>query len=315
MRWERFGHRISGLMHHPITLSQAIDLVAVNKQTGRKRPHWFDSPVRGLIEVVGDKPITEVTPGDIHQWWDHLRTRAHQRQPSKHLSLWTIDSYGRQVRAFFNELVRMGHLDQSPAHQLKLPRLPTKAKKEIDQNDIQKMIDASEYNARDNAMILVLRDSGVRVGELVDMTVDGLTIKGDHGRILITDEKTHTARYAFLGPQALEAIRRYIRSRPHDAPDWLWLSHNRSGAKPARLTKSGVYQALERVAERAGVDKNWNPHAFRHALAKRLVKEGAPAKIVQGILGHSDITTTLNMYVIFDDDELAEYHRRLVAPG
>jgi integrase/recombinase XerD len=317
---ERFICRpipILGVTLRPMLLSRAVELVARSKQSTGRRPHWFDTPVKDLISIIGDRPIQDVTPDHILTWYDELHQRPHRRQPGRKLSAWTIDSYGRQLRAFFNELVNMGHLDESPARLLRLPRLPAKAKKEISQADIRRMVDTAEYNARDHALILVLRDSGARVGELVDMTVSNLTIHTYDdgqvtGRILITDQKTHTKRYAFLGPEAVAALQRYIRSRPASSPDWLWIAHNRRMDPPPRLTRSGIYQVLERVAERAGVVENWNPHAFRHALAKRMIQKGAPAKVVQNILGHSDISTTMNMYVIFDEDELADYHRKMI---
>lgn len=307
-----FGQRI-GVFMRPLRLSQAIEIVARAKQSGRRRPHWYDSPVTDLISNIGDKQIDRVTPDDIALWYDSLHTRHHQRQPDRTLSAWTIDSYGRAVRAFFNALVDLGHLEVSPARHLRLPRLPPKRKKEIRPEDIERMVAAAEYNARDHAIVLVLRDSGIRVGELIDMTAEGLIITEDDqgqlgGRILIMDEKTSARRWGFIGHDACLAVQRYIRSRPFDSPTWLWLSH-RSGK---RLTKSGVYQILGRLADRAGVAENWNPHAFRHALAKRLINQGAPAKVIQGLLGHADVSTTLNMYITLDDDELAGWHKKFV---
>ena len=91
--------------------------------------------------------------------------------------------------------------------------------------------------------------------------------------------------------------------RHHGAPDDLWLTVS---GQP--ISTSGVYQILKRIGNRAGVER-FNSHAFRHALAKRLVNNGTPHKVIQDIMGHADITTTLSMYVEYNDDELAEYHQ------
>lgn len=294
---------------NPLTLSDALGLVVKLIQTGPKRPHWYDSPVQDLIDAIGDVPIQDVTADQIQGWYNDLKVRPHQRIPGKTLSPWTVDSYGRAIRAFFNHLVDAGLLDVSPAASLKLPRLPAKKKKAIDEDDLDRMIAASEATARDHAIVLMLRDTGVRVGELCSMVVDNVEVDGDVGRVLVTDDKTHITRYAYFGAEAAEALARYLRSRPHDAPAYLWLSLR--GSDP--LTTSGVYQLLERVAGRAGVASRWNPHAFRHALAKRLLDGGMNHVAVQKILGHADVVTTLAMYVQYDEDELARLYLRAVA--
>jgi site-specific recombinase XerD len=292
----------------PITLSKALDIVVDITRRSRKRPHWFDAPVGSLIECIGDKPIVEVTTDDVLHWYDWIRQKENDRKPGELLSPWTIDSYGRAVRAFFNHLVRAGHLEVSPARLMVLPRLPPKKKKDISDPELARMVQHSENNPRDHAIVLILRDSGCRVGELHSMTLEHIKFSEHEGqlrgRAIIYDDKTHTSRWIYFGDQACQALKRYIRVRHHHAGDELWLT--RSGTP---LSKSGIYQALERVGERAGVS-NFNPHAFRHALAKRLVNEGAPHKVLQAILGHSDIKTTLNMYVVYDDDELDDLHAK-----
>jgi integrase/recombinase XerD len=219
-----------------------------------------------------------------------------------------VDSYARAVKSFFNHLITAGHLDSSPARRLRLPRLPPKGKKEISEEELTRMVTISEYNPRDNAIVLVLRDSGCRCGELVTMKMSGLRfeeIDGQlRGRAIIYADKTMSGRFAFFGHDACCAIQKYQRVRHYDAPDDLWLTHSGTA-----ITTSGVYQILKRLGKRSGVE-HFNPHAFRHALAKRMVNNGTPHKIIQSILGHSDITTTLNMYVSYDDDELAEHHHK-----
>lgn len=292
-----------------LKLTEAIDLVAQMVQRGPRRPHWYDAPIADLAEVIGDKYIDQVTDNDVQDWYTALRLRPNRRRPDHLLSPWTVDSYGRAVRSFFNHLVSAGLLDQSPAARLVLPRLPAKRKKAIDDDDIARLVAAAEATARDHALVLILRDTGVRVGELVSIMVDNIEIRdAGLGRVLVTDEKTHISRYVYFGAEASRALRRYLRSRPYDAPAHLWLSSK----GPDPLTTSGVYQLLERVAQRAGVHERWNPHAFRHALAKRLLDGGMNHVAVQKIMGHADVVTTLAMYVQYDEAELARLYLKAV---
>jgi len=272
--------------------------------------------VSRLIDQFGDVDIRSVSPAMVNAWFDHLNHDVSQNGPvpGRRLSAWTVDCYARGLKAFFNHLVRMGHLERSPV-EYRLRRLPQKAKKEISQGDLEQMVLKSKYNARDYALVCLLRDSGCRVSGLLSMRVTGLHITqviaedGSvrlHGRALV-HEKGDKGRYIFFGDEACHALRHYLDSRPfNSADDVLWVNNR---GEP--LSRSGVYQMLRRVAGYAGV-KRFNPHAFRHAFAKRLLAQNAPAKIIQELMGHEDVTTTMNMYIVLDDQELEEFHRKYI---
>ena len=293
----------------PVTLSRGLEIAQKMTPENKRNEHWYAYPVRDLTEQIGDIPVHQVTSDHLNEWYRSLQERDNQRRPGKKLSAWTIDSYGRAMRAYFGKLVDAGHIDVSPC-KFRLPRLPKKLKADISQKDIEKMVRWSEHNVRDHAVVLILRDSGCRVGELVSMRASGVKCEehkpGRHrGRALVTG-KMNKSRWIYFGHDAVMALQKYIRVRPHDAPDDLWLS-----TKGGAFTTDGVYQMLRRVGKLAGV-KRFNPHAFRHALAKKLVATNAPNKVLQAILGHEDITTTLNMYVAYDDDELADIHSQYI---
>lgn len=94
------------------------------------------------------------------------------------------------------------------------------------------------------------------------------------------------------------ALRLYMETRPHDAPDELWLNRHNNP-----LTTNGVYQALRRLARRAGVER-FNPHSFRHAAIKRWLESGMSSRLVQELAGHEDVHTTLMIYVAYSDEDL-----------
>lgn len=298
-------------MLRPLTLSRALEVVKhVQSQNGRS-PDWFDIPVEELIGLFGDLPVTDINPSHIDQWYRYIKQRPHRRKPGQTLSPWTIDHYGRALKAFFGHLLDMGHIDTLPTRRLKLPKLPRAGKRDISLDDIEKMVRASRRDWRDHAIVLVLKDSGVRVSGLVSMTTYGLEIESKDGRKrgrALVEAKGNKRRWIFFRHNAAEAIEMYLSYRPDNRHDALWLS--KRGGTP--LTRSGVYQMLERVAGRAGVEK-FNPHGFRHALAKRLIDRGANPELVRDILGHEDVTTTLSMYVNYDEQELQDRHDQLLS--
>lgn len=208
------------------------------------------------------------------------------------------------MRAFFSNLQKLSHIDDSPAKQLRPPKLPPKEAKDADPESIEKLIRYSQFSIRNHAAIRVLADSGCRVGELVSMTVSRTTIEVDNGEAMVLGKGykgRKRGRVIYFGKFTAESLSVYIRSRPYNAPDDLWL--NEGGSLP--ITAGAIYHMMKRVAKRAGIPKgSWNPHSLRHAAAKRWLDEGLNPKVVQQLLGHESIETTLSMYVIYRDQEL-----------
>lgn len=319
----------------PITLSRGIDIAYKLASGGRhSRRNWYISPIESLMAYIGatlsgngrwqderdehgrrqlveagDIPVRDVKPEMVFGWFDALREVKPLTRSGKRLSEYTINSYARMVKSFFNKMVEAGHIDASPAAALHLRKLPKKSKKAISQEGIEKMVKASKWNWRDHSIVLILRDSGCRVSELVSMRVSTTMVKehdGEQRGAARVWGKGDKYRYVFFGPAACNALRNYIDYRPHDAPDDLWLS-----VHDTPITDRGIYQALRRIAERAGVE-TFNPHAFRHAFAKRNLEKGMPVKVLQELLGHESYMTTVDEYVQFDVDELADYHSKFV---
>jgi site-specific recombinase XerD len=295
----------------PITLSKGLDIVEEISPKNNRPEHWCRYPVTSLIEHIGNLPVRDVTPKHVKSWLDHTQARPSQRDASKRLSHFTVRSYAKALQSYFNRLRDVGHIDTNPVADLRLPKLPRKGKKEISQEELALMVQYSDRNPRDRAIVLTLRDSGCRVGGLVTMTVSGLTFEeyDDEGVALVRGravvlEKMNKMRYIYFGNECALAIQRYLKIRIFDAPDDLWLTHT---GRP--ITTWGIYQVLKRIAQQAGV-KTFNPHAFRHATAKRLLLNGAPPRVVQEILGHEDVTTTMNLYVNFDEKELQLEHQK-----
>jgi len=294
-------------------LSQGLDIVLRVTRRGRgerRADHWFKVPVHSLIACIGDKQLDEVTPEDIQRWYETLQTTRSETDPTKYLSPYTIDSYARAIRAYFNKLVEVGHLEKSP-YKVRLSKLPKKPRKDIAQDDIDLMVRYSKHNIRDYALVLTLRDSGARVGELLTMQVGNLQMtEGEDGRwegvAQVYGEKMSKHRYIMFGHEACLAIKEYINIRPFDAPDDLWI-----GKSGEVLTPSGVYQMLRRIGKNAGV-KRFNPHAFRHALAKHMLNNNTPVPVMAEILGHDDPQTTISMYIQIDSDELKQLYHRYV---
>lgn len=283
----------------PIPLSRGIEIAGAMHGPRSQSARWYQTPVKRLIAQIGDIPVHHVTPAHLDTWHTVISTNG--------LSPWTVDSYTRALKSYFNKLVEAGHLESSPAARLPLYKLPKKAPKDIKEGDVEKMLKVARATARDNAIVRVLYDTGCRVGELISMTVSGVKFGPDGGRAIVTSTKTNRTRYIFFSLETAEVLKLYIDCRPVNAPDNLWLSHRGTNIP---ISSNGVYLMLRRLAEKAGISGRFNPHAFRHAAVKRWIDSGMPLKIVQELAGHQNISTTMTMYAVYDDEELEDYFHR-----
>lgn len=166
--------------------------------------------------------------------------------------------------------------------------------------------EAKPLGARDRAMLELLYGSGLRVSELVSLTLRQVNLDGSY---LTVKGKGAKVRLVPFGRYARECVQRYLRDvRPRFLhgrySDYVFLS--RSG-KP--LTRQGFWKLLRGYALRAGLQHRVTPHTLRHSFATHLLEGGADLRAVQSMLGHSDITTT-QIYTHVSRSRVKQVHRR-----
>lgn len=300
-------HLISNML--PITLSKGLKIATRIREKNGKRPHWYDVPIKFLAEYMGgDVKVADVTKEDIQGYYDWLLEKPNTKT-GKPLSIRTVDSYLRATKAYFNLLEDAGHIKESPTRRFHLPSLPRKKPKDILPDDIEKMIRAA-YTVRDEALVMVFRDTGGRLNAVANMTIDELYIElceneegGNfyRGRAYTYDDKIDEWVWIFFNDQTCRSLQRYLGTRPeYTNENRLWIN-----VRGAAITASGIAQALKRIGKRIGIER-WNPHAFRHAKVKRLVKNNAPHKVIQDLMNWKS-EKMIQEYVIHRPDELQQY--------
>jgi integrase/recombinase XerD len=166
--------------------------------------------------------------------------------------------------------------------------------------------EAGEYYLRDKALLELLYATGMRVSEMVDLTLDRLNFAVGYVRVL---GKGRKERIIPMGSAAMAALREYLdvlRPQlvgPHSG-DAVLLS--RTG-RP--LDRSAVWRAVRKYAQHAGLKKKVSPHTLRHCFATHLLQGGADLRVVQELLGHADVATT-QVYTHVDDARLKSVHQQ-----
>jgi integrase/recombinase XerD len=198
------------------------------------------------------------------------------------------------VRSFFHYLTRHGVLEDDPSLAVPFPQVPRSQPRTLPAESVTRMLNALSASSaprslRDRALLELLCTTGMRVGEVVGLTVRDVDLA--QGTVCCQGDGDHT-RLLALPPQAVEALRGYLeRGRPrllHGAEaDALFV--NRSGQA---LTRQGAWLIVKGRAEAAGIGCQVTPCVLRHSFAVRSLQGGASLQEVQEQLGHTNIATT-----------------------
>lgn len=234
--------------------------------------------------------VDAVAPTELRSWLLELRTT---------LAPVSVAGYVRALRAFGNWLAAEGAAEARALRSLARPRVPRKVITPLADDELRRLLGAAR-TARDRAILLLLLDTGLRVSELVWISLADLRPDGS----LKVLGKGARERLVPVGAAARGAIGRYLDERGRLAPEApLFL-----GEAGERLTVSGVQQLLGRLKARAGIGARCNPHTFRHTFAHRYLVNGGDVFSLQRILGHASLDM-VRRYVALADLDVANRHR------
>ncbi|SDQ97119.1 tyrosine recombinase XerD subunit [Pseudomonas sp. UC 17F4] len=236
---------------------------------------------------------------------DHLAWRLEQgykpRSTARFLS---------GVRGFYRYLLREKLIGIDPTLQVEMPQLGRPLPKSLSEADVEALLQAPDLSEpigqRDRAMLEVLYACGLRVTELVSLTLDQVNLRQGVLRVMGKGSKE---RLVPMGEEAVVWIERYLRDgrnellggRPSDV---LFPS-----LRGEQMTRQTFWHRIKHQALVAGIDKSLSPHTLRHAFATHLLNHGADLRVVQMLLGHSDLSTT-QIYTHVARARLQELHAR-----
>jgi integrase/recombinase XerD len=224
------------------------------------------------------------------------------------LSPRSIDRARVAIRGFYGHLVESGERDSNPAVNLQPPRLWRKLPRVMAEGEVEALLQAPDVEKplglRDRAMIETLYATGVRVSELVGLTLSQARL--DVGFMVIYG-KGGKERIVPIGEQAEHWLGRYLGvARPALAKG----RHDRIfvNAAGGPLSRQGFWKNLRRYGLMIGV-RDLSPHILRHSFATHLLEHGADLRAVQMMLGHSDISTT-QIYTHIHEQRLRRLYDR-----
>src|SRR5438132_160952 len=211
-------------------------------------------------------------------------------------------------RRFFRYLVREGEVHEDPTAQIAMPKIGRSLPKSLTEEEVESLLGAPAISDplghRDRAMLEVLYATGLRVSELVSLRSTQVNLNQGVLRIV---GKGNRERMIPLGEEAVRWLHQFIAGPRVEIllerqTDYLFPTR-----RGDRMTRQAFWHIIKRYARKAGVQKELSPHTLRHAFATHLLNHGADLRVVQLLLGHSDITTT-TIYTHVARERLKKLH-------
>jgi integrase/recombinase XerD len=261
----------------------------------------------GFIGGDGTRGIDSIGTGDLVSFLASLQRKG--------LAANSVNRALAAIRGFYKYLLREKRIDHTPVAHIELARVWMRLPDVLSREEMELLLTqpgtATPAECRDSAMLELVYATGIRVSELIGLTVNSINWQVGY---LVAMGKGEKERIVPVGRTAYERVKRYLEgARPlllkGGGSDCLFL--NRSGRG---LTRQGFWKIVKKYAAKAGLGKRVHPHTFRHSFASHLLEGGADLRSVQIMLGHADISTT-QIYTHVTRERLKEIHRRFHPRG
>lgn len=247
------------------------------------------------------KDLIEVNQSDIQAYLAFKFPSSKSRSISRLLAT---------LRRFYRYLLREKIIKEDPTLMIEMPKQSKTLPKSLNEEEVENLLNAPnidlDQGLRDKAMLELLYACGLRVTELVSILLTELSI--NDGVIRVTGKGSKT-RIVPLGEEAMSWINKYIAHAraqllKEKNSKFLFVT-NRGDA----MTRQTFWHIIKKYAFTAGIQKSISPHVLRHAFATHLLNHGADLRVVQMLLGHSDISTT-QIYTHIAKERLKDLHEK-----
>lgn len=275
-------------------LAEYLEFLEVEKGLSQNTLDAYRRDLSDFLDFSNEPEINLIQRTHINSYIRNLR----EKQYSPTSVMRKIAS----LRGFFKWLCANEYSLQNPTLTLEQPRVPRKLPKVMTISEIENML-RENLNKREKLIIELLYGCGLRVSELVNLKTNSIDLNASY---LKCSGKGSKERLVPMGKEAKSALRDYFEMR-----DFL-VKKNSLDTKNLFITDSGrfltrqdVYNFVHQQGKK--INKNISPHTLRHSFATHLLENGADLRIVQELLGHSDVSTT-QLYTHISKKRLKEVY-------
>jgi integrase/recombinase XerD len=209
------------------------------------------------------------------------------------------------IKGFYEYLQVKGMMRENPLALLELPKRRKALPKVLSVAEVSRLLSSQALSTQDKVIVELLYACGLRVSELVSLSVKSIDLSGGYIRVFGKGDKE---RLIPLGEVSVLVVRRYLEDTGLKGEDPLLITLEGHGLLKQPLNRREIWQ---RVRDMCGIiGRAVSPHTFRHSFATHLLENGADLRVVQELLGHSDISTT-QIYTQISKRHVKQVHRNV----
>ncbi len=282
-----------------------LDTLALEEGLSENTRKAYASDLRLFVTFSmarGLAGLNDITRRDV---LDYLHREKERGSASSTLSRRLV-----AIKVFFRFLHREGLLIRNVTEVMESPRLWKVLPDTLSVRDVDRLLQApvgsTRYDLRDRAVLELLYATGMRVSELAGLTVDETRLDEGFVRCMGKGSKMRVVPFGSQAKQHLERFLKEGRPQFRADPSVREVFLNRLGKK---ISRQALWKLIRDAARKAGLERPIHPHTLRHSFATHLLSNGAPLRVIQEMLGHSDIATT-QIYTHVDQNRLKAVHAR-----
>ena len=289
-------------MNASALIDQFLDAVWVEQGLSENTLTAYGSDLRIFAQCMQGKSLLEIEGADISKF---LAMRYKQgignRSSARILS---------SLRRFYGYQIRENKISIDPTALIESPHIGRPLPASLSEHDVELLLEAPEVTNdlgyRDKTMLEMLYATGLRVSELVGLKFEQVGFR--QGMVRITG-KGNKERLVPVGEEAMSWLEGYMSQARKNILgerqcDYLFITSRGQG-----MTRQAFWHIIKRHAKKAGISKALSPHTLRHAFATHLLNHGADLRVVQLLLGHSDLSTT-QIYTHIARERLKDLHSK-----
>jgi integrase/recombinase XerD len=295
-------NRPAELVASEAAIERFLDALWSEKGLSRNTLAAYRTDLRSLARWLAErqKALDDAARADLLEFiaW-RVEGGARPRSTARQLS---------SLRRYYRYAVREGRRGDDPTAKISMPKVGRPLPKALSEDEVESLLDAPDTDDalghRDRTMLEVLYATGLRVTELVNLRLNQINLNQGVMRVV---GKGDRERLIPLGEESMDWIERFLRGPRTE----ILLDRQSDFLFPTRrgdhMTRQAFWHLIKRYAAKASVDKKLSPHTLRHAFATHLLNHGADLRVVQMLLGHSDLSTT-QIYTHVARERLKDLH-------
>jgi len=289
-------------MNATVLIDQFLDAVWVEQGLSENTLSAYGSDLRIFAKWLAGKSMLEVGGAELSSFLaSRYKEGIGNRSSARILS---------SLRRFYAYYIRENNIKVDPTALIESPHIGQPLPASLSEQDVELLLDAPEVTSalgfRDRTMLEMLYATGLRVSELVNLKFEQISFRQGVVRII---GKGNKERLVPVGEEAMSWLENYMGQARKTILgerqcDYLFVT-NRADS----MTRQAFWHIIKRHAKKAGINKELSPHTLRHAFATHLLNHGADLRVVQLLLGHSDLSTT-QIYTHIARERLKELHSK-----